>query len=64
MKTVILAGGYGTRIRDVSDNIPKPMIPIGPYPIIFHIMKLYAKFSHKDFIVCLGYKGQIIKDFF
>lgn len=64
MKTVILAGGYGTRIRDVADNIPKPMIPIGPYPIIFHIMKLYAKFNHKDFIVCLGYKGQIIKDFF
>ena len=64
MKTVILAGGYGTRIRDVADNIPKPMIPIGPYPIIFHIMKLYAKFNHKDFIVCLGYKGQTIKDFF
>ena len=64
MKTVILAGGYGTRIRDVADNIPKPMIPIGPYPIIFHIMKLYAKFHHKDFIVCLGYKGQTIKDFF
>ena len=64
MKTVILAGGYGTRIRDVADNIPKPMIPVGPYPIIFHIMKLYAKFNHKDFIVCLGYKGQILKDFF
>ena len=64
MKIVILAGGYGTRIRDVADNIPKPMIPIGPYPIIFHIMKLYAKFHHKDFIVCLGYKGQTIKDFF
>ena len=43
MKTVILAGGYGTRIRDVADNIPKPMIPIGPYPIIFHIMKLMEK---------------------
>lgn len=64
MKTVILAGGYGTRIRDVADDIPKPMIPIGPYPILWHIMKLYAKFGHKDFIVCLGYKGQIIKDFF
>ena len=64
MKTVILAGGYGTRIRDVADDIPKPMIPVGPFPIIFHIMKLYAKFSHKDFIVCLGYKGQTIKDFF
>jgi len=64
MKTVILAGGYGTRIRDVADDIPKPMIPVGPFPIIFHIMKLYAKFRHKDFIVCLGYKGQTIKDFF
>ena len=64
MKTVILAGGYGTRIRDVADDIPKPMIPVGPFPIIFHIMKLYAKFRHKDFIVCLGYKGQTLKDFF
>ena len=64
MKTVILAGGYGTRIRDVADDIPKPMIPVGPFPIIFHIMKLYAKFRYKDFIVCLGYKGQTIKDFF
>jgi glucose-1-phosphate cytidylyltransferase len=64
MKTVILAGGYGTRIRDVADDIPKPMIPIGPYPILWHIMKTYAHFGHKDFIICLGYKGQVIKDFF
>lgn len=64
MKTVILAGGYGTRIRDVADDIPKPMIPIGPYPILWHIMKSYAHFGHKDFIICLGYKGQVIKDFF
>ena len=64
MKTVILAGGYGTRIRDVTDDIPKPMIPIGPYPILWHIMKTYAHFGHKDFIICLGYKGQVIKDFF
>jgi glucose-1-phosphate cytidylyltransferase len=64
MKVVILAGGYGTRIRDVADDIPKPMIPIGPFPIIWHIMKIYSKFGHKDFVVCLGYKGQIIKDFF
>lgn len=64
MKVVILAGGYGTRIRDVADDIPKPMIPIGPYPIIWHIMKSYAHFGHKEFIVCLGYKGQVIKDFF
>jgi glucose-1-phosphate cytidylyltransferase len=64
MKVVILAGGYGTRIRDVADNIPKPMIPIGPYPILWHIMKYYASFGHKDFILCLGYKGDIIREFF
>ena len=64
MKVVILAGGYGTRIRDVAEDIPKPMIPIGPYPILWHIMKSYAHFGHKDFIVCLGYKGQVVKDFF
>ena len=64
MKVVILAGGYGTRIRDVADDIPKPMIPIGPYPILWHIMKSYAHFGHTEFIVCLGYKGQSIKDFF
>jgi glucose-1-phosphate cytidylyltransferase len=64
LKVVILAGGFGTRIRDVADDIPKPMIPIGPYPILWHIMKLYAHFGHKEFIVCLGYKGHVIKDFF
>jgi glucose-1-phosphate cytidylyltransferase len=64
LKVVILAGGYGTRIRDVADNLPKPMIPIGPYPILWHIMKTYAHFGHKDFIVCLGYKAEIIKEFF
>lgn len=64
MKVVILCGGYGTRIRDVADDIPKPMIPIGPFPILWHIMKTYAHFGHKEFIICLGYKGQVIKDFF
>jgi glucose-1-phosphate cytidylyltransferase len=64
MKVVILAGGFGTRIRDVADDIPKPMIPIGPYPILWHIMKTYAHYGYKEFIICLGYKGQIIKDFF
>jgi glucose-1-phosphate cytidylyltransferase len=64
MKVVILAGGYGTRIRDVADDIPKPMIPIGPSPIIWHIMKHYASYGHKEFIICLGYKGQVIKEFF
>ncbi|MDF1827364.1 MAG: glucose-1-phosphate cytidylyltransferase [Legionellaceae bacterium] len=64
MKVVILAGGYGTRIRDVADDIPKPMIPIGPYPILWHIMKTYAAFGYKEFVICLGYKGQVIKNFF
>ena len=64
MKTVILCGGYGTRIRDVADNIPKPMIPIGGLPILWHIMKYYAHWGHSDFILCLGYKAEVIKDFF
>lgn len=64
MKTVILCGGYGTRIRDVASDIPKPMIQLGRYPILWHIMKHYANFGHKDFVLCLGYKGQVIKDFF
>lgn len=64
MKTVILCGGYGTRIRDVSDDIPKPMIPVGNLPVLWHIMKYYATYGHKEFILCLGYKGKVIKDFF
>lgn len=64
MKTVILCGGYGTRIRDVADNIPKPMVPIGRYPIMWHIMKYYASYGHNEFVLCLGHKGQVIKDFF
>ncbi len=64
MKVVILAGGFGTRIRDVADDIPKPMIPIGPYPILWHIMRSYAHFGHKEFVLCLGYKGHVVKDFF
>lgn len=64
MKVVILCGGQGTRIRDVSENVPKPMIPIGTLPILWHIMKYYAKMGHKEFVLCLGYKGQAIKDFF
>lgn len=64
MKTVILCGGFGTRIRDVADDIPKPMIPIGGLPILWHIMKYYSIYNYKEFILCLGYKSQIIKDFF
>lgn len=64
MKVVILCGGYGTRIRDVADDIPKPMIPIGPYPILWHIMKYYASFGLQEFVLCLGYKGNAIREFF
>jgi len=64
MKVVILAGGFGTRIRDVTEDIPKPMIPIGPFPILWHIMKSYAYYGHKDFVLCIGHKGQVIKNFF
>jgi glucose-1-phosphate cytidylyltransferase len=64
MKVVILCGGQGTRIRDVADNIPKPMIPIGGYPIIWHIMKYYSLYGHNEFILCLGHQGKVIKDFF
>lgn len=64
MKVVILCGGQGTRIRDVADDIPKPMISVGRFPILWHIMKYYAGFGHKDFVLCLGYRGQAIKQFF
>src|SRR5205085_11534583 len=64
MQVVILCGGQGTRIRDVADDIPKPMIPIGDRPILWHIMKSYAQYGFTDFILCLGYKGGIIKRYF
>lgn len=64
MKVVILCGGLGTRIRDVSDTIPKPMIPIGNLPILWHIMKYFSSYGHRDFVLCLGYKGSVIKEFF
>jgi glucose-1-phosphate cytidylyltransferase len=64
MKVVILCGGQGTRIREVSEVLPKPMIPIGRFPILWHIMKNFAQAGHKDFILCLGYKGESIREFF
>jgi len=64
MKVVILCGGFGTRIRDVAEDIPKPMIPVGPFPILWHIMKYYASYGFNEFVLCLGYKGKNIKDFF
>ena len=64
MKTVILCGGQGTRIRSVADNIPKPMITIGRYPILWHIMRTYAAAGHSEFVLCLGHQSHAIKDFF
>lgn len=64
MKVVILCGGYGTRIRGVADDLPKPMLPLGDYPILWHIMKCYAQSGYKEFVLCLGFKGHLIKDFF
>lgn len=64
MKAVILAGGFGTRISEESDLRPKPMIEIGGRPIIWHIMKTYSHYGINDFIICLGYKGYMIKEYF
>jgi glucose-1-phosphate cytidylyltransferase len=64
VKVVILAGGYGTRISEESHLKPKPMIEIGERPILWHIMKIYSHFGFNDFIVCLGYKGYCIKEYF
>ena len=64
MKAVLLAGGYGTRISEESALRPKPMIEIGGDPILWHIMKIYAAHGITDFIVCLGYKGYFIKEYF
>lgn len=64
MKVVILAGGFGTRLSEYTKTIPKPMVKVGGKPIIFQIMKLYAKYGFNDFYIALGYKGEVIKSFF
>ncbi|EKD09753.1 glucose-1-phosphate cytidylyltransferase [Limnospira platensis] len=64
MKVVILAGGMGTRLREETEYRPKPLVEVGGKPIIWHIMKLYAHYGFLDFIVCLGYKGNLIKEYF
>lgn len=64
MKVVILCGGKGTRLREETEYRPKPMVPIGNRPVVWHIMKTYAHYGHRDFILCLGYKGEMIKDYF
>ena len=64
MKVVIFCGGLGTRLREETEYRPKPMVPVGDRPILWHIMKTYAQHGHKEFILCLGYKGEVIKDYF
>ncbi len=64
MKTAILAGGLGTRLREETELLPKPMLTIGGKPIIWHIMKIYAQADVKDFVICAGYKGEVIKEYF
>ena len=64
MKVVLFCGGQGTRLREYSDAVPKPMVPIGHRPILWHVMKYFAHFGHNEFILCLGYKSDAIKDYF
>lgn len=64
MKVVLFCGGLGTRLREYSDTIPKPLVTIGYQPILWHLMRYYAHHGHKDFILCLGYRGDLIRDYF
>lgn len=64
MKVVIFCGGLGMRLREVGEDIPKPMVPVGNRPILWHLMKYYAYYGHTDFILCLGYRADVIKKFF
>ena len=64
MKVVLFCGGLGTRLREHSDTVPKPLVPVGVRPIIWHLMRYYAHFGHKDFILCLGYRGDMVREYF
>ena len=64
MKVILLAGGFGTRLSEYTDAIPKPMVQIGNKPILWHIMNFYAQYNHKNFYVALGYKGEVIREYF
>src|SRR5512138_864886 len=64
MKVVLFCGGLGMRLREYSESVPKPMVPVGYRPILWHVMRYYAHYGHKDFILCLGYKADAIKQYF
>ena len=64
MKVVLFCGGLGTRIREYSENVPKPMIPVGNQPILWHVMNFYSHYGHHDFVLCLGYKANVVKEYF
>ena len=64
MKVIILAGGFGTRLTEYTESIPKPMVPIGGRPILWYIMQHFANYGHKDFYLALGYKAQVVKEYF
>ena len=64
MKVVLFCGGLGTRLREFSETIPKPMVPIGYRPVIWHVMRYYAHFGHREFVLCLGHRGDVIKEYF
>ena len=64
MKVVLFCGGLGTRMREYSDTMPKPLVNVGPRPIMWHLMKYYAHYGHTDFVLCLGYRGDLIKEYF
>jgi glucose-1-phosphate cytidylyltransferase len=64
MKVVLFCGGLGLRMREASERVPKPMVPIGGRPILWHVMKYFAHFGHTSFVLCLGYRGEVIKDYF
>jgi len=64
MKVVLFCGGLGLRMREASERVPKPMVPIGGRPILWHVMKYFAHFGHKRFVICLGFKGEVIKEYF
>jgi len=64
VKVVLFCGGQGLRLRDYAEALPKPMVPIGPRPVLWHVMRYYAHFGYKDFLLCLGYKAEVIKEYF